>query len=231
MKITKFDKTETIIFVSGMFAGSWIWEDTLQHMERSRMWMIDDPLCALGSDVDSISERISEEIKNLQRPVTLVGNSLGSIVSLKVAAAAPKLVKKVFISGSAGFGKISLDVKLLRHNPGKTAEDLVHLILHDQSMVSPTVCDKTAESFAMNFKSIVKLIKESHSLNAREILSQVSCPVHAIWGSHDKITPFEETVETFEEFGVPSSIIDKCGHSPMFERPNEFASVLNQHIH
>jgi pimeloyl-ACP methyl ester carboxylesterase len=52
--------------------------------------------------------------------------------------------------------------------------------------------------------------------------------VSAIWGAQDVITPFDEIKPIFEKLDIPFKLIEGCGHSPMYERPEEFAEWVNQ---
>jgi len=58
-------------------------------------------------------------------------------------------------------------------------------------------------------------------------LHKINIPVALIWGKDDKITPPEVAVE-FNQLLPDSELhwIDKCGHAPMMERPEEFNRVL-----
>lgn len=63
--------------------------------------------------------------------------------------------------------------------------------------------------------------------NMKKDLHKINIPVSLIWGKDDKITPPEVAVE-FNQLLPDSELhwIDKCGHAPMMERPDEFNSVL-----
>ena len=110
------------------------------------------------------------------------------------------------------------------------AYSMVELIYFDKSKICEKAREKTADTFKANFRNILRLMKESNNLRADTILPKVKCPVHAIWGSHDVITPYVDTLHTFERFGISSSVIRDCGHSPMYEKPEEFASLVNYYL-
>lgn len=231
MKIVKFENENTLFFVSGMFAGGWIWQDTYPNIpSAAHSFIMNEPLCTLGSSVDELSGKIIEELGNIKRPVTLVGNSLGSFVCMNIAAKAPELVSRVIISGSAGFGEVVLPVKLSRHNAGELAQELVEMITFDKKTITPFAIQKTSESFRHNLKNIARLMRESNMLKAAQILPDVHCPIHAIWGRDDVITPLSETLEAFNKFNIQLSIINQCGHSPMYEKPREFAQLVNSYL-
>ena len=52
-------------------------------------------------------------------------------------------------------------------------------------------------------------------------------PVGIIWGVNDTVTP-ANVGEEFHKLLPNSDLywIDKCGHAPMMEQPNEFNTIL-----
>ncbi|CAA0109975.1 2-hydroxy-6-oxo-6-phenylhexa-2,4-dienoate hydrolase [BD1-7 clade bacterium] len=228
MKINQYDNSRTLFYISGMFAGSWIWDETHPQIPNARHLLVDDALCNIGGNIEEISEKLIEVINELDTPVTLVGNSLGSLIALNIASKIGDKVEGVIISGSAGFGEVDLGITLDRHNPQGMADKLINLVCYDKDRVSEKALTKTAVSFDKNFRNIVRLIRESNSASAGDIMDKIKCPVHAIWGTDDIITPLDETVPVLERFGISPITISECGHSPMFERPDEFAAIINE---
>jgi len=74
---------------------------------------------------------------------------------------------------------------------------------------------------------ILAMAKSAIRHNMKKDLHKINIPVALIWGKDDKITPPEVAVE-FNELLPDSELhwIDKCGHAPMMERPEEFNRVL-----
>jgi pimeloyl-ACP methyl ester carboxylesterase len=74
---------------------------------------------------------------------------------------------------------------------------------------------------------IIALAKSAIRHNMKEDLPNIKTPTLLIWGKNDNITPPEVGVE-FNEL-IPNSDlfwIDKCGHAPMMEHPEEFNAIL-----
>ena len=71
--------------------------------------------------------------------------------------------------------------------------------------------------------SLVKLAKSARGYNMHDLLPQIKCPVFLVWGKEDRITP-PEVAQTFKERLADAHLvyIDKCGHAPIIERPEEF---------
>lgn len=79
----------------------------------------------------------------------------------------------------------------------------------------------------------VKAIKTIHIArsaikhNLSKDLKDIIQPTCIIWGKQDNVTP-PEVAEEFDEF-IPNSAlfwVDKCGHSAMMEKPEEFNQLL-----
>ena len=67
--------------------------------------------------------------------------------------------------------------------------------------------------------------------NMKKDLYKIRIPVGLIWGRNDKITPPEVAVE-FNELLPDAHLywIDKCGHAPMMEQPEEFNKLLKDFL-
>lgn len=231
MNLSTYENTNTLFFVSGMFAGGWIWDETYKRIpSAAQCYIMRDPLCKLGSSVSDISEQIIKELKKIGKPVTLLGNSLGSFICMNVAARVPKYVDRVIISGSAGFGEVILPIKPSPRNADKIAQTVASLICFDQSKVTDPEVKMIADSFANNFRNILYLARESNSLEAEELFSQIKCPVYAFWGRDDVITPLATALDALKRFNIHLDIINQCGHSPMYEKPDEFAQLISSCI-
>ena len=230
MTIYKYNNAKTLFFISGMFAGGWMWRKSHPQITNSEHWVLQEPLCAIDRSVNSLSDYLLKEIRKIEKPITLIGNSLGSFVALDIAAKAPDKVDGVVISGSAGFGQVNLNIKLSPHRSEQISEHLFDCIFYDKAKITAPEKQKTADIFKNNFKNILGLIRESNAVKAEELLPKVQCPVRAIWGRDDMITPYETAETVCRKFDIPVSVIDRCGHSPMFEQPERFAEKVNNLI-
>ncbi|MDB5062479.1 MAG: alpha/beta hydrolase, partial [Mucilaginibacter sp.] len=74
---------------------------------------------------------------------------------------------------------------------------------------------------------ILAMAKSAIRHNMKKDLRKITMPVSLIWGRDDKITPPEVAVE-FNELLPNAELhwIDKCGHAPMMEQPEEFNKYL-----
>ena len=76
---------------------------------------------------------------------------------------------------------------------------------------------------------ILSIAKSAIRHNMESDLPAMDIPVCLIWGKNDIVTP-PDVAEAFLN-GFPDADlfwIDKCGHAPMMEHPEEFNVILNE---
>lgn len=74
---------------------------------------------------------------------------------------------------------------------------------------------------------VVFIAKSAVRHNLREELDQINIPCNLIWGANDTITP-PFVGEEFKKLlkNAQLTILEKCGHAPMMERPAEFNKIM-----
>ena len=229
MKIINHSNQGSILFISGMFAGSWTWGKCHKKIIGNH-YLIEQPLMGISSSIDTIVEQISSQLLALPSSVTVVGNSLGGYVALALAEKVPSKVDQVLLSGSAGFSKIHLDIKdcLSRQKAPLLAQRLGELICYDQSKALAEDKVRLTNDLIAHLRNMLGLFRGCNEVEAAKLFENVHCPVRALWGANDIISPYEDAEPVLRKFGVDTTIIQKCGHSPMYETPNEFADWVNQ---
>jgi pimeloyl-ACP methyl ester carboxylesterase len=78
---------------------------------------------------------------------------------------------------------------------------------------------------------IIALAKSAIRNNLGEELNNVKQPTLLIWGNNDIVTP-PFVAREFQRL-IPNSelhFIDKCGHAPMMEVPEEFNVILHKFL-
>ena len=63
--------------------------------------------------------------------------------------------------------------------------------------------------------------------NMADDLPKMKLPTCIIWGKNDNVTP-PEVADEFHKLLADSDLfwIDKCGHAPMMEQPDQFNELL-----
>ncbi len=227
MKIMQYNNQQTLLFVSGMFGGDWVWSRCRKHIEDTNHLVMANPLCSLSSSFDHLIALILKEINSHHKKVTLVGSSLGGMLSLAIAKQFPEKIEQVLIAGTAGFDKVDLKITLHPRRADAIANEIMSIVCNDQSILTQHVLDSVAGEFKNNFKAIINLIRESDQIAGEAMLNSVSCPVYAIWGGKDIINPLSSVVDIFSRLNIPLTVIKDFGHCPMYEKPEAFAKWVN----
>ncbi len=227
MKFKEYTNQKTVLFMSGMFAGSWIWKDCHKNIPAAKQLFIENALCEIGKSVDEISANVIDSLHAIDSKVVIVGNSLGGYIGLEIAKQRPDLVEKVIISGSAGFSQVKLPLKIDRKNVVPFAKQILELICFDETKAREDAYTAIARNFENHFKNILYLSRENNAADATKLISQVKCPIEAIWGENDIVTPLSDAKPILDRFAIPTVVIKNCGHSPMFELPWEFSASVD----
>jgi 2-hydroxy-6-oxonona-2,4-dienedioate hydrolase len=227
MNIIKYDNNQTILFVSGMFAGDWIWSRCEKQIAGTNHLVMADSLCSISHSFDQLVSEIVTNTSFYQKKITLVGSSLGGMLSLAVAREIPEKIEQVLIAGTAGFGKVDLQIKLKPSRADLIASEIMTMVCHDQSMQSQSDNYSVANEFRNNMRKIIGLIRDSNAIDGEAMLKSVKCPVHAIWGEYDTITPVSTVEGIFARLNMPLTVLKGCGHCPMYEQPTAFAAWVN----
>ncbi len=107
------------------------------------------------------------------------------------------------------------------------------LTFYDPAMATEELVNEVFEITNNRIKviKIIALAKSAIRNNLGEELSRIKQPTCLIWGNNDTITP-PFVAEEFQKL-IPNSelhFIDKCGHAPMMEVPEEFNVILEQFL-
>ena len=88
----------------------------------------------------------------------------------------------------------------------------------------------TVFKIANDRNSVIRLLTMAKSAirhNMSNDIPHLDFPVCLVWGKQDNVTP-PEVAKEFHSLFKRSELywIDKCGHSPMWEHPEEFSKIL-----
>jgi pimeloyl-ACP methyl ester carboxylesterase len=185
---------------------------------------------------------------------TVIGNSLGGLVALRLAMAEPERVTALGLVSSGGLGREvtyalrslalpgygKLAVAWGKRRPGAAQRAL----------------GRAALVFARPKDAPRKWIKEQYRLarlpgfleaqlatvraqvglkGQREVLvdrlAQLERPTMVVWGTRDRVLPYSQAKEAFSR--LPEGyleLIPECGHLPQVEQPERFVSGLRRFL-
>ncbi|TWR25755.1 alpha/beta fold hydrolase [Mucilaginibacter pallidiroseus] len=225
---------EPLLLLHGLMGALSNWEKVVEEFSphyRVILPMLpiyDLPLLTTG--VRALSKFIHKFIKHKGlKNVILLGNSLGGHVGLIYVLAHPGYVKALVLTGSSGLYENAFGGSFPRRENYEFVKNKVEYTFYDPVTATKELVDDVFQTINDRSKviRILAMAKSAIRHNMKDELRKITMPVALIWGRDDKITPPEVAVE-FNELLPNAELhwIDKCGHAPMMERPEEF----NQHL-
>ncbi len=78
---------------------------------------------------------------------------------------------------------------------------------------------------------VLRVSRATRDRTVEDELSNLKLPTMIVWGREDTITP-PETGEEFRRLidGSQLEFIDDCGHAPNWEKPEEFARLMDRFL-
>lgn len=165
--------------------------------------------------------------------VHVLGNSLGGHIALLYVLARPEKVRSVILTGSSGLFESAMGTSFPKRGDYEFVRKKTQGTFYDPEVASKELVDEVYETINDRNKAIrvVATAKSAVRHNLSDKLHQVKAPTLLVWGKQDQITP-AFVGEKFEELIENSKLvfIDKCGHAPMMERPEEFNRLLEDFL-
>jgi 2-hydroxy-6-oxonona-2,4-dienedioate hydrolase len=172
------------------------------------------------------------EARNLQ-DAHLLGNSLGGHVALLHTLKHPERIKSLILTGSSGLFENGMGDSYPKRGDYEYIKKKTELTFYDPQMATKELVDEVYSMTNNRLKAIkiIALAKSAIRNNLGEELNQIKQPTLLVWGSNDSITP-PFVAQEFNKL-IPNSelyFIDKCGHAPMMEVPDEFNAILHKFL-
>ncbi len=161
--------------------------------------------------------------------INLLGNSLGGHVGLMYVLRHPERIKSLTLTGSSGLFENGMGDTYPKRGDYEYIRKKTELTFYEPQMATKELVDELFETVNIRIKAvkIIALAKSAIRNNLGEEVSGITQPTLLVWGNNDAITP-PFVGQEFHKL-IPNSelhFIDKCGHAPMMERPEEFNTIL-----
>ena len=185
----------------------------------------------LHTSVGGLAKYVHRFLESLQLTgVHLLGNSLGGHVALVHTLKTPERIKSLILTGSSGLFENGMGDSYPKRGDYEYIKNKTALTFYDPAMATKELVDEVFSITSSRLKviKIIALAKSAIRNNLGEELNQIKMPTLLIWGKNDTITP-PFVAEEFKKL-IPNSelhFIDKCGHAPMMEVPDEFNKILH----
>ncbi len=229
----------TIVLVHGLGTSSSTWLKVLPILIRNhRVIALDLPGFGFsdlksGKSFSSLSEHRAALTTLVdyaaQEAFTLVGQSFGGWICVQYAAEYPRRVAHLILINTAGIyyrGVEALREVFTIRTMADTRRLLNALWYRYPWYFKPFTRAIFRELSQRNMNDIVNSIEAKDFL--AEELSQLRTPVSVIWGKEDKAISLA-AVDVIKRLAPRSNVyfIDRCGHVPQLERPEEVKRILS----
>jgi len=184
----------------------------------------------LKTNVKNLSKFIGDFMayKKIDKAI-LVGNSLGGHIALYFTKLNPKNVTALVLAGSSGLYEKSLGDTYPKRGNYEYIKAKTQEVFYDPAIATKEVVDDIFASVNDRTRVIktLAIAKSAIRHNMAKDLPSMHIPACIIWGKNDSVTPPEVAVD-FQKLLPDADLywIDKCGHAPMMEHPEEFNKIL-----
>ncbi|HRN58295.1 MAG TPA: alpha/beta hydrolase [Agriterribacter sp.] len=229
---------ETLILLHGLFGALSNFGDLIEYFRRQYKVVVPMlPLLELDllhTSVGGIEKFVNKFIEHkAYSGIHLLGNSLGGHVALLHILKHPENIKSLILTGSSGLFESGMGDTYPKRGDYEYIKAKTELTFYDPKIATKELVDEVFEITTNRLKviKIIALAKSAIRNNLGEELNEIKQPTLLVWGNNDSITP----PFVGREFNrlIPNSelhFIDKCGHAPMMEVPDEFNKILHQFL-
>jgi pimeloyl-ACP methyl ester carboxylesterase len=195
-----------------------------------------------GQLIDSLIQQYAHN-----RPVILIGHSLGGAISLRYAHSHPKKVSSLVLVDVAGILQKTVYLDFLSQLNLEAPEidtptRLINMATRKINLLRSTLietADKALPDPTRLLKNALireRLFKDLHTFNAAlslldkdftEAISQTRTPADIFWGQNDPVAPLRTAYVLAGRMPQARlNIFPNTGHTPMAEHPSEFYKRL-----
>lgn len=168
------------------------------------------------------------EFKGL-KDVILLGNSLGGHIGLLHTKMFPEMVKALVITGSSGLYESAMGDGYPKRGDYEFIKKKAQDVFYDPAVATKEIVDEVFATVNDRMKLVktLAIAKSAIRHNMSKDLPHMNTPTCIIWGENDTVTP-PKVAKEFHELLPDSDLfwIEKCGHAPMMEHPEDFNKIL-----
>lgn len=225
---------EPLMLLHGLFGALSNFMPLIEHFKLSHKVIV--PILPL-LDLDLLHTSVGGLQKFVQKfiefrgynNIHLLGNSLGGHVALVHILKSPDRIKSLVLTGSSGLFENGMGDTYPKRGDREYIRKKTQLTFYDPAMATEELVNEVFEITNNRLKviKIIALAKSAIRNNLGEELNGIKQPTCLIWGNNDTITP-PFVGKEFHRL-IPNSelhFVDKCGHAPMMEVPEEFNKIL-----
>jgi 2-hydroxy-6-oxonona-2,4-dienedioate hydrolase len=229
---------EPLVLLHGLFGALSNFKDLIEYFRPHYKVVVPMlplfELDILHTTVGGLAKHVHKflELKDYQN-VHLLGNSLGGHVGLVHVLKHSERIKSLILTGSSGLFENGMGDSYPKRGDYEYIKKKTEVTFYDPKTATEELVNEVFEITRNRLKviKIIALAKSAIRNNLGEELSNIKQPTLLIWGNNDTITP-PFVAREFNRL-IPNSelhFIDKCGHAPMMEQPEEFNQILHKFL-
>lgn len=229
---------EPLVLLHGLFGALSNFKDLIEYFKQHYKVVV--PMLPLF-DLDLLHTSVGGLAKYVHRfleardykNIHLLGNSLGGHVALVYLLKHPERTKSLILTGSSGLFENGMGDTYPKRGDYEYIRKKTEFTFYDPKMATKELVDEVF-SITNNRIRVIKIIALAKSAirnNLGDELSNIKQPTLLIWGNNDNVTP-PFVAREFQKL-IPNSelhFVDKCGHAPMMEVPEEFNAILHKFL-
>lgn len=234
-KYVEAGEGQPIIVLHGLMGGLSNFEGVLNYFSKQGYKVIIPvlpiyTLPLLKTNVKNLAKFLKDFMayKKIDKAI-LIGNSLGGHIALYFTKLNQKNVTALVLAGSSGLYEKSMGDTYPKRGNYEYIKKKTEEVFYDPKIATKETVDEIYESVNDRHKVIrtLTIAKSAIRHNMAKDLPKMSIPTCIIWGKNDSVTPPEVAID-FEKLMPNADLfwIDKCGHAPMMEHPDEFNKIL-----
>ncbi len=229
---------EPLVLLHGLFGALSNFEKLIEYFRQHNKVIV--PLLPLlemdilHTSVGGLAKYVHRflEARDYKR-VNLMGNSLGGHVALVHTLKHPERIRSLILTGSSGLFENGMGDSYPKRGDYEYIKKKTELTFYDPKTATKELVDEVYSITNNRIKAIkiIALAKSAIRNNLGEELNQIKVPTLLVWGNNDTITP-PFVGQEFHKL-IPNSelyFVDKCGHAPMMEVPDEFNAILHKFL-
>jgi 2-hydroxy-6-oxonona-2,4-dienedioate hydrolase len=229
---------EPLLLLHGLFGALSNFKDLVNHFKQTHRVIIPllplFDLILLDTSVSGLAKFLSKFVDHMGLDkVHLLGNSLGGHVGLVYTLKHPQQVKTITLTGSSGLFENGMGETYPKRGNYDYIKKKTELTFYDPKIATKELVDEVYDIVNNRMKAlkIITLARSAIKHNLGDELQDVTVPTCLVWGKNDTITP-PMVAEEFHKLLPNSELhwIDKCGHAPMMEVPEEFNKILDDFL-
>lgn len=224
-----------LIILHGLMGNLSNFDNVFGHFSKLgyRVIMPELPLYSLPilkTNVKNLSAYVKNFVKHLGlKKYILIGNSLGGHIALYHTKLNPKNVAGLVLTGSSGLYENTMGGSYPKRGDYEYIKGKTQAVFYNPKIATKEVVDDVFDTLNNRSKLIrtLTIAKSAIRHNMGKDLPNMELPSCLIWGRQDTVTP-PEVAEEFHKLLPNSELhwIEKCGHAPMMEHPDQFNNVL-----